>query len=68
MNPLQGFLLSQVKDLFPVWVPVGLLVPLTELLIDAKLDGDSELSPETRAVWQSRLDSALRTVGLEAGL
>lgn len=65
MTPIQGFLLGQAKDMFPRWVPVGLLTPLTELLIDAKLDGDQELTPQTRAAWQARLDSVLRTIGLE---
>lgn len=65
MNPIQGFLMGQVKDLFPRWVPVELLTPLTELLIDAKLDGDQELTPQTRAVWQARFDQTLRLIGLD---
>lgn len=65
MTPIQGFLLGQAKDIFPRWVPVELLTPLTELLIDAKLDGDQELTPQTRAVWQARFDGVLRTVGLD---
>lgn len=58
-TPLQ-FVLNQLSGL----LSVEALIELTKLINDAALDGNAQLTPETRAKWQARVLDVKRELGV----